>query len=372
MAKGTKEQGVRRRGAGLLDAVRAALAIDFTSFRGKVVLITGGSRGLGLIMARRLAREGARLAILARDEAELARAKEDLHKRGADVLTVKCDVRDRGQVQSAVRTVTAELGPVEVLINNAGTIVVGPLETMTAEDFDDAMRTHFYGPLWMTLAVLPDMRKVGGGRIINISSLGGQIPMPHALPYTASKFALTGLSEGLRAELMKDGIVVTTVNPGFMRTGSPYNCFFKGQNRREMAWFILADSMPILSMNADRAARILLRAARFGRAQITLTTVGKIAARVHGLFPGMITDRIGFLNRLLPDAGGIGTRRAKGSDSLSRLSSSLLTILTQRAAQDNNELRPDERPDKGEERTGTARSPSTSKEEKQGNSSSPE
>lgn len=340
MGSGNHQQGSRRRGASLLSAIRAALSIDFVSFRGKVALITGGSRGLGLILARRLAREGARIAILARDEDELARAKDDLKSRGADVLTVKCDVRDRAAVESAVRKVTHELGPVELLVNNAGTITVGPLEDMTPEDFDDAMKTHFYGPLWMTLAVLPDMRKAGRGRIVNISSIGGQVPAPHVLPYTASKFALTGLSEGLRAELAKDGIVVTTVNPGFMRTGSPYNCTFKGQNRREMAWFILADSLPILSMNADRAARIILRAARFGRAQITLTAVAKIAARVHGLLPGMISDRMGFLNRLLPDPGGIGTRRAKGSDSLSRISSSFLTILTQRAAEENNELRP--------------------------------
>ncbi len=337
-----------RRGAGLLSTIKAALGIDLVSFRGKVVLITGGSRGLGLVMARRLAREGARLALIARDEEELARAKDDLRRRGSDALIVKCDVRDRAQVQAAVRTVAAELGHVEVLINNAGTISVGPMETMTPEDFDDAMKTHFHGPLAMVQAVLPDMRKMGRGRIVNISSLGGQIPVPHMLPYVASKFALTGLSEGLRAELMKDGIAVTTVCPGLLRTGSPFNVFFKGKNRAEMTWFTLLDSLPPFAMDADRAARIILRAARFGRAQVTLTTIGKIAARTHGLFPGLVSDTMGLVNRLLPGEGGIGTRRARGRDSLSRLTSSFLTILTQRAARMNNEL--------GEsERTGTAR-----------------
>lgn len=353
MAVQTKERGGRRRGGSFLGALKAALSLDYMSFRGKVVLITGGSRGLGLIMARRLTREGARVAILARDEAELGRAREDLRRRGGDALTVRCDVRERAQVEAAVRKVSSELGPVDVLINNAAIITVGPLEEMTHEDFDDAMRTNFYGPLWMTLAVLPGMRKAGRGRIVNISSLGGEIPAPHIAPYTASKFALTGLSETMRAELSKDGIVVTTVNPGFMRTGSPYNCYYKGLNRREMAWFMMVDSLPLLSLNADRAARIILRAARFGRANITVGTFAKIAARVHGLFPGMIADRMGFLNRLLPGAGGIGTRRAKGTDSLSRLSSSFLTTLTQRAAEENNQLRPSEREE--EERVGTAR-----------------
>jgi len=244
--------------------------------------------------------------------------------------------------------VTAELGPVEVLINNAGTISVGPMETMTPEDFDDAMKTHFYGPLAMTQAVLPDMRRMGRGRIVNISSLGGEIPVPHMLPYVASKFALTGLSQGLRAELMKDGIAVTTVCPGLLRTGSPYNAFFKGKNRSEMTWFTLLDSLPPFSMNADRAARCILRAARFGRAHVTLTMMGKIAARTHGLFPGLVSDQMGLVNRLLPAAGGIGTRRARGKDSLSRIASSFLTILTQRAARMNNEL-------SGSERIGTAR-----------------
>lgn len=358
----TNEDTARRGAASLLGAVRAALSIDFVSFRGKVVLITGGSRGLGLVLARRLVREGARVALLARDEEELSRAREDLRRRGGDALVVKCDVRERAQIQSAARKVSQEMGPVEVLINNAGTITVGPLEAMTTEDFDDAMRTHFYGALWMTLAVLPDMRKAGRGRIINISSVGGEMPAPHALPYTASKFALRGLSEGLRAELLKDGIVVTTVCPGFMRTGSPYNCFFKGQNRREMAWFMLADSLPILSMDADRAARIILRASRLGRAEITLTTVAKIAARVHGVFPGLVTDRLGFLGRLLPDMGGIGPRRAKGSDSLSRISTSILTILTQRAAQDNNELPPDPRDEREERESGREAGEETGRE----------
>jgi len=337
-----------RRGAGLLATIKAALAIDLVSFRGKVVLITGGSRGLGLVMARRLAREGARLALIARDEEELGRAKDDLRRRGFDAMTVKCDVRDRAQVVAAVRAVVAELGPVEVLINNAGTITVGPMESMTPEDFDDAMKTHFHGPLAMTLAVLPEMRRMGRGRIVNISSLGGQIPVPHMLPYVASKFALTGMSQGMRAELMKDGIAVTTVCPGMLRTGSVYNAFFKGKNRAEMTWFALLGSLPPFSMNADRAARIILRAARFGRAQVTVTTLGKIAARTHGLFPGIVADNMGLTNRFLPAEGGIGTRRARGRDSLSRLASSFLTILTQRAARMNNEL-------SDSERIGTAR-----------------
>src|SRR5205807_1533296 len=94
----------------------------------------------------------------------------------------------------------------DILLNNAGVISVGPSESMTVGDYEEAMSTHFYGPLYATLAVLPHMRRGGGGRIVNISSIGGLVPRPHLLPYVASKFALSGFSQGLRMELLKDNI----------------------------------------------------------------------------------------------------------------------------------------------------------------------
>jgi NAD(P)-dependent dehydrogenase (short-subunit alcohol dehydrogenase family) len=334
-----KEQvsSARRAGRGL-EALRAALGIDVFSFAGKVVLITGGSRGLGLVMARRLVAEGAKVAILARNEEELGKAEEDLRRRGAEALAIVCDVRDKEQSEAAVREVATRLGPVDVLINNAGTITVGPMELMTPEDYDDAMRTHFWGPLHMTLAVLPDMRRRGRGRIVNISSIGGKVPAPHMLPYVASKFALVGLSEGMRVELLKEGIVVTTVCPGFMRTGSPYNCLFKGKNRMECAWFTLMDSLPLISMSAERAARQILRSVRFGRAEVTIGVLARLLAKRSGLFPGLSADMMGLVGRFLPRPGGIGTRRAKGRDSQSPATRSILAILTRKAAIENNEL----------------------------------
>ncbi|MEJ7710408.1 MAG: SDR family oxidoreductase [Pyrinomonadaceae bacterium] len=136
-----------------------------------------------------------------------------------------------------VQRVTETLGGIDVLINNAGLIQVGPLEVMTLEDYEEAMRTHFWAPLYTILAVLPQMRRRQEGRIVNISSIGGKIAVPHLVPYSASKFALVGLSTGLRTELAKDKIVVTTVSPGLIRTGSPRNATFKGKHREEYAWF---------------------------------------------------------------------------------------------------------------------------------------
>jgi short-subunit dehydrogenase len=223
-------------------------------------------------------------------------------------------------------------------MNDAGVIQVGPLETMSAKDYRQAMDVHFWGPFHTINAVLPQMKRRGSGRIVNITSIGGRISVPHLLPYSASKFALVGFSEGLRAELAKDGIVVTTVTPGLMRTGSPRNAQFKGQHRAEYAWFAISDSLPGVSMSAERAARQIIEACRHGRSEITLSLPAKIATTIHGLLPGLTADVLGLVNRLLPRAGGIGQRTALGWESESPAAPSVLTTLTERAAARNNEL----------------------------------
>src|SRR5687768_12523249 len=205
------------------------------SFAGKSVLIAGGSRGLGLVLARQLVDAGARVAICARTAADLDEAERELLARGGETLAIRCDVTRPEEVRSAVQQVLQRFGGIDVLFNVAGIIQVGPLEAMTRDDFHRAMDVHFWGALNTTLEVLPDMRRHGWGRIVNIASLGGKRAVPHMLPYTASKFALVGLSNGLRTELAKDGILVTTIIPSLVRTGSARNALFKGQHRKEHA-----------------------------------------------------------------------------------------------------------------------------------------
>jgi NAD(P)-dependent dehydrogenase (short-subunit alcohol dehydrogenase family) len=322
-------------GLGLRELLRRQREFDL---QGKTVLITGGSRGLGLALAREFAAEGARLVYTARDEAELERAREDLEGRGAQVLPVPADITDRAQVDELVRAAVARFGSVDVLVNNAGIVQVGPMETMTIEDYEQAMAIHFWAPLYATLAVLPGMRARRAGRIVNISSIGGIVSMPHLLPYNASKFALTGLSEGLRAELAKDGILVTTVCPGLMRTGSPRHALFKGQHRAEYAWFALGDALPLTSMAADRAARQIVAACRRGDPEVILTIQAQLAAKVHGLAPGLTADVLGLVNRLLPRPGGVGTRAVPGAESESPVTRSPLTALDEEAAREYNQV----------------------------------
>ena len=309
---------------------------------GRTVLITGGSRGLGLVLARRAVLEGARVAICARDEQELARARQDLLSYGGpenSVLALARDLTDAAEVRSLVAEVESRLGSIDVLINNAGIILSGPLENMDARDFEDTMNTHFWAPFHAMQAVLPGMRQRGEGRIINISSLGGKVAIPHLTAYSASKFALTGLSEGFRAELNQYGIYVTTVCPGLLRTGSAQNADVKGQHEKEYAWFSIADALPGFTMSTEQAARRIWNACRRGDGELILSLPAKLLAAFHGLMPGVTTDVLAWVNRALPATGegSAANERHKGYESETPPTKSYLTKLSRDEAARNNE-----------------------------------
>jgi short-subunit dehydrogenase len=325
---------------GALAGLAASSLIRQRSYElgGKVVFVSGGSRGLGLLLAKEFATRGARVAISARDMDELRRAEQQLRGITDQVLTVEADVTIRTAAEEAVRRVREQFGPIDVLVNNAGTISVGPMEVATTDDYGNSINVHFWGPYFTTMAVLPEMQARGQGRIVNISSIGGKISVPHLLPYCVGKFALTGFSEGLRSEMLKNGVYVTTVCPGLMRTGSPGNALFKGKNRAEYAWFSISDALPLISMSAERAARRIVEACRRGQAELVLSVPAKLAVLVHGLFPGATSDFLGLVNRLLPAPGGIGTQARTGRESTSPVSPSFVTVLNERAAQRNNQI----------------------------------
>ena len=306
--------------------------------RGASVVISG-SRGLGLELAREFGARHARITLLARDEAELAAARNDLLERGVDVLTYACDIGDPEQVRQAVRWIRETSGVVDVLVNNAGVIQVGPVEHMTQADFEEAMAVHAWGPLYLVREIAPLMKAQGRGRIVNISSIGGLVAVPHLLPYVMSKFALTGLSDGLRAELARYGIRVTTICPGLMRTGSHVNAYFKGQQRKEFAWFSLAGSSPLLSMSSRRAARRIVRACVRGEARVITTSQARLLFLMNALAPGATAAALRVATRFLPGPSAAdGDERRPGWASQSTLAPSFLTRLADRASVRNNEF----------------------------------
>jgi NAD(P)-dependent dehydrogenase (short-subunit alcohol dehydrogenase family) len=326
--------------AGVWLALRAVRTTRYI-FHNKVAVITGGSRGLGLVLARHICAQGGRVALIARDPDELARAKADLTCRDGcnTVLTVQCDLLDREQIRAAVRQIVDRFGKIDILINNAGIIEIGPLDHMTRDDFEHSLQLHFWAAYELISEVIPEMRLWGGGRIINISSIGGKIAVPHMASYSAGKFALTGFSDAVRAELARDNILVTTVAPGLLRTGSHVNAKFKGKHESEFAWFAAAAGAPLISMNADRAATKILAAIRRGQPSLTLTFAARGAILGNALFPNLTGYVMRLVNRCLPKPGVAEGNQSRGGFEVRRLTPAWLTRSVDKATARNNETK---------------------------------
>jgi short-subunit dehydrogenase len=275
------------------------------SIAGRNVLVTGGSRGLGLVISRELITEGCTVAICARDQAELDTARTELELlagKGA-VVAIQCDVTDRTQVDDMVEEVTRRLGRIDILVNNAGSIIVGPAQKTTEEDIRQSLDLMLWGPVHTTFAVVPQMRKQGDGQIVNITSFGGKVAVPHLLPYSTAKFAAVGFSSGLRSELAKDGIAVTTVCPGELKSGSFTQALFKGKRDEEYRWFALGASAP-WTMSAERTAQRIVTGIRRREADVTFPWTISVATAMNGIAPNLTAAALRLMDRGLPGYKG--------------------------------------------------------------------
>ncbi len=309
----------------------------------EVAIVTGASRGLGLLLARELARNSARLVICARDSAELGRAADELRAAGARVTAVACDITDEGAPQLLVDAAIEHYGRLDIVISNAGIIQVGPVASTTVSDYETALATMALAPVRLALAALPVMRQQAHGRIVNITSIGGKVSFPHLLPYSTAKFAAVGFSEGLRADLGSGPVVVTTVVPGLMRTGSHLQARFAGRKDAEFTWFALGASLPLISMDAERAARQIVDAMRRRRAELILTPLAQLAARGADVWPELTSALLSLTARALPAAAGRPGEQLLGSDlspALNRRLFDRLTALGRAAARRFNEESP--------------------------------
>lgn len=308
------------------------------SLSGKVVLITG-SRGLGLAIAQELGRKGARIALCARDAEELERACEMLQRELIEAAPFPADITDEAAIAPLIARVIERFGGIDILVNNAGAISIGPLESFTRQDFEDAMNLMFWAGVNLTFAVLPQMRQRRSGTIVNITSIGGRVSVPHLLPYSCAKFAFVGFSTGLATEVRSDGVHVLTVVPGLMRTGSYLNVAFKGHARREFAWFALSGNLPGLSVAADYAARSIRRAIEQQRYTCTISLPAKIAVSCDATFPEITRAVLERVNRWLLPAKSDSSKIVEGKELNPRFGEvfQTLTALGRTAAEDLNE-----------------------------------
>ncbi len=306
--------------------------------RDKVVLITGGSRGLGLALARDFGKQGARLALCARDENELGNACQQLASEGIEAVSFPVDIVQPANIEPLVNSVISHFGHLDVLVNDAGRISVGPFDSFTRADFEDAMNLMFWAPVNLTLAVLRHMRDRGDGHIINITSVGGRVSIPHLLPYSCAKFAFLGFSTGLSAEADSQGIHVLTVVPGLMRTGSYLNAQFQGDSKNEFAWFGLLGNLPGFSVAADYAAERIRESFESGRKLCTISLPAKILVACEALAPEATRTALALVTEYLLPSGT--TRKSYPGKALNPALNALfqgLTTLGRRAAHQWNE-----------------------------------
>jgi short-subunit dehydrogenase len=309
------------------------------NLQGKVVLITGGSRGFGLALALELGDQGCQLALCARDAEELEEATAQLHTRGIEVSTFTSDIAKPEEVQSLVERVIARFGRIDILLNNAGLVKVSPLENLGHADFDEAMNLMFWGPVNLTFAVLPHMKQQGGGHIVNVTSVGGRVAIPHLLPYSCAKFAFVGFSTGLSSELDPDRLHVLTVVPGLLRTGSYLNAKFKGQSEKEFAWFGLLGNLPGFSVAADEAAREVRHALERRQLTCTISLPAKVLIHSEALLPEATRTVMQLASKFVVPASNNNSVASDGKPLNSKLGSvfQALTSLGRLAARGLNE-----------------------------------
>ncbi|UCD85154.1 MAG: SDR family oxidoreductase [Deltaproteobacteria bacterium] len=254
-------------------------------FKGKNIIITGGSSGIGRGLALRLAKEGASLALVARDPERLSKTREEIISRasspGPRVEFFSCDVTDDGKVRQTMDKIVDELGSPDYLFNSAGIIIVDYFENLHRDNFREIMDTNFFGTLHFIKAALPHFKKKGRGHIVNISSIAGMIGVFGYASYCASKYAVVGLTETLRAELKLQGIAIHLVLPPEVNTPM----LTKVNQSRPIENKMLTRIMSVLSV--DQVVDTVIKGVKRGRYLIIPGRRARLLGRMSQILPSV-------------------------------------------------------------------------------------
>lgn len=228
--------------------------------RGKTVLVTGASEGIGRATAIAFARAGARIVLAARRLERLDEVAKEIAASGGEAFAVVADVADDASVDAMARAATERFGGVDILVNNAGYGLMGPLAELAVDDVRQNFEVNVFGVLRCVRAVVPEMRRRGGGHIVNVSSVLGGMTLPYLGPYAATKHALNALTASLRAELRPDRIGVSLIVPGRIDTGFSENAQRPTGHRSPGAY---------RGIPPERVAAAILGAVRHNRRRVT-------------------------------------------------------------------------------------------------------
>jgi NAD(P)-dependent dehydrogenase (short-subunit alcohol dehydrogenase family) len=315
--------------------------------RGRVAIVTGGARGLGLAITRALVQQGCRVAICGRDGDTVRRCVEQLRAEGFTVEGQSCDVSDPAQVNAFVREVTERYGVIDILVNNAGQCYVGPASELDALDMQRALQNVFWGQFHVTKAVLPQMRQRRFGRIVNVTSLRGKLPIPHQSAYVAAKYAATGWSEAIALELEHEGVTVSTITPPPLRNGAPLHSHYNGRREAEFEWFATALTSPLSAIAAERVARVVVEAIVYGQHESAVSPLCWMAVRAHGLAPNLVAGMLRWVARRMPAAlePGVSSAMRLGREVAGPSSDGAVQRLARRAAADEARYLPARQPE---------------------------
>jgi NAD(P)-dependent dehydrogenase (short-subunit alcohol dehydrogenase family) len=265
-------------------------------FFDKSVLVTGASSGIGHDVALAFGEQGARVAVLARRRVQLETLARKINKAGGKALALDCDVTDRARVFWAIDQVEESFGKIDILINSAGLLISDPVEQMRPEDLEKMMAVNLFGALNAMQAVLPIMRQAKGGNIVNISSLAGRRGMSPLGAYSATKFALVGLTEALRVELFNTGIKVSLVMPGVIDTP---------MTRDALKHDSLKGMPAMMAMPPRWVTWAVLAAAAFGLTEVDVPPGAAVAEKLASLFPGVTDALLSVGTRIMQGAGAL-------------------------------------------------------------------
>ncbi|WP_224372805.1 SDR family oxidoreductase [Hyalangium versicolor] len=249
------------------------------AFVGRVVLITGASSGIGRAAARAYAAQGAHLVLAARREELLREVVREVEGLGAQALAVRCDITQAEDVARLMREAEARFGGLDLLINNAGLGLFGPVEALAEEQLRQVFEVNFFALVRVTQAALPLLRRRPGGQIVNVSSVLGHRGLPLLGGYCAAKAAVNMLTESLRAELAAEGISVLLVSPGFTETE------FRQTRLHAQGW--RQSPSPLKQMSADEVAAAMVKASRKHRRDTVLTLPGRVMVLANRFVPGL-------------------------------------------------------------------------------------
>lgn len=251
-------------------------------FKGKIVLITGSSSGIGRATAIKFAKKGANIILVARGKEKLEKLSQDLKKFPVSTLVCECDVSDKSQVKKMSEIVLEKYNSIDILVNNAGFAIYGSISNLTIEEIESQMATNYFGMVYCIKNFLPSMIQKKSGHIVNVASVAASFGLPGIAPYCASKFAMLGFSEGLKHELKGKGVGVTVVSPIMVRTN-----FFDHPSFEKMPKYSPT------SLSPETVANAILKASNSPRLEIIVPRFVRIAVWIKNTFPFLVNPILG-------------------------------------------------------------------------------